>query len=96
MSGRARYAAILRTPHVAPLLLASMLARLPYGVYALARDPVPRPRRATPTRWRGSSTARSASARRSASPLQSRLIDRFGQRRVLLPAAVLDATATAR
>src|SRR5829696_6764063 len=36
MSGRARYAAILRTPHVAPLLGASMLARLPYGMFALA------------------------------------------------------------
>ena len=45
-------------------------------------------------RWPGSSTARSASARRSACRCQSRLIDRFGQRRVLLPAAVLDATAT--
>jgi len=36
MSGTARYATILRTPHVAPLLLASMLARLPFGLYALA------------------------------------------------------------
>src|SRR5829696_2080706 len=36
MSGRARYAAILRTPHVAPLLVASMLARLPFGMYALS------------------------------------------------------------
>ena len=36
MSGRARYAAVLRMPHVAPLLFASMLARLPFGLYALA------------------------------------------------------------
>src|SRR5215207_9432209 len=36
MSGSARYAAILRLPHVAPLLAASMLARLPFGLYALA------------------------------------------------------------
>ena len=36
MSGRARYAEILRAPHVASLLGASMLARLPYGMFALA------------------------------------------------------------
>jgi hypothetical protein len=31
-----RCAEVLRAPHVTPLLLASMLAQLPYGVYALA------------------------------------------------------------
>jgi hypothetical protein len=36
MSGAARYAAVLRTPHVTPLLVASMLARLPYGLFGLA------------------------------------------------------------
>jgi hypothetical protein len=36
MSGRARYTAVLRMPHVAPLLVASMLARLPFGMYGLA------------------------------------------------------------
>jgi len=36
MSGRAPYAAILRAPHVAPLLVASMLARLPFGMFTLA------------------------------------------------------------
>ena len=59
MSGRARYAAILRAPHVAPLLLASMLARLPYGLYALAAI-LYLARRATPTRSPAWSTARSA------------------------------------
>jgi len=36
MSGRDRCSAILRTPHVTPLLAASMLARLPFGMFALA------------------------------------------------------------
>ena len=36
MSGLRRYREILSVPYVTPLLLASMLARLPYGVYALA------------------------------------------------------------
>ena len=36
MSGAGRYLTILRAKHVTPLLLASMLARLPFGMYALA------------------------------------------------------------
>ena len=94
MSGTARYAAILRAPHVTPLLLASMLARLPYGVYALAvilylsaGARLLRGRRPGRRRVR-------ASAPPSACRGQGRLIDRFGQRRVLVPAALLDATAT--
>jgi len=93
MSGAARYAAILRAPHVAPLLLASMLARLPYGLFALAailylaeaRDSY-----AVAGLVDGAFGLGAAAG----APLQSRIIDRFGQARVLLPAAVLDATAT--
>ena len=36
MSARARYARILRTPHVRPLVIAAMVARLPIGMDSLA------------------------------------------------------------
>ena len=93
MTGTARYAAILRAPHVTPLLLASMLARLPYGVYALAvilylsaeRDSYA---------LAGLVDGAFAIGAAVGVPGQGRLIDRFGQRRVLVPAALLDATAT--
>ena len=93
MSGRARYATILRTPHVAPLLAASMLARLPFGVYALAvvlylaeaRDSY-----AIAGLVDGAFGVGAAVG----IPVQSRLIDRFGQRTVLLPLALVDASAT--
>jgi MFS family permease len=93
MSGRARYAAILRTPHVAPLLVASMLARLPFGMYALAlvlylaheRDSF-----AVAGLVDGAFGIGAAIGM----PLQSRAIDRLGQRRVLLPLALVDAAAT--
>jgi MFS family permease len=93
MSGRARYAAILRTPHVAPLLVASMLARLPFGMYALSlvlylaheRDSF-----AVAGLVDGAFGIGAAIG----SPLQSRLIDRLGQRRVLLPLAIADGAAT--
>src|SRR5215207_3157401 len=94
MSGRARYAAILRMPHVAPLLVASMLARLPFGIHALAlvlylaqeRDSF-----AVAGLVDGAFGIGAAIG----SPLQSRLIDRLGQRRVLLPLAFGEAVATA-
>src|ERR671913_490427 len=93
MSGTARYAAILRTPHVAPLLLASMLARLPFGLYALAvvlylaeaRDSY-----AVAGLVDGAFGLGAAIG----VPVQSRLIDRFGQRSVLVPMAIVDASST--
>src|SRR5215207_7701723 len=94
MSGRARYAAILRTPHVAPLLVASMIARLPFGMYALGlvlylaqeRDSFA---------VAGLVDGAFAIGAAVGSPLQSRLIDRLGQRGVLLPLAIAQAGATA-
>jgi MFS family permease len=93
MSGRARYVAVLRMPHVAPLLIASMLARLPFGMYALAlvlylaheRDSF-----AVAGLVDGAFGIGAAIG----SPLQSRLIDRVGHRRVLLPLALVDVAAT--
>ena len=93
MSGRARYAAILRAPHVAPLLFASMLARLPYGLYALAAILYLAEARDSYA-VAGLVDGAFAIGAAVGVPLQSRLIDRLGQRRVLLPAALLDALAT--
>jgi MFS family permease len=94
VSGLARYRAILQVPHVTPLLLASMLARLPYGVYALA---VILYLSAARDSYAVAGLVDGAFGLGAAfgAPLQSRLIDRVGQRRVLLPAAVLDVAATA-
>jgi MFS family permease len=93
MSGRARYAAILRAPHVAALLGASMLARLPYGLYALAAILYLAEARDSYA-VAGLVDAAFAIGAGVGTPWQSRLIDRFGQARILLPAAILDATAT--
>ena len=93
MSGRARYAAVLRLPHVAPLLVASMLARLPYGVYALAAILYLAEARDSYA-VAGLVDGAFAIGAAVGAPAQSRWIDRIGQRRVLLPAALLDAAAT--
>jgi len=93
MSGRARYVAILRTPHVAPLLVASMLARLPFGMFALAIVLYIAQERGSFAVAGLVDGAFGIGAAISA-PLQSRVIDRLGQRRVLLPLAVIDACAT--
>jgi MFS family permease len=93
MSGRARYAAILRMPHIAPLLVASMLARLPYGLFALAAILYLAEARGSYA-VAGLVDGAFAIGAAVGTPWQSRLIDRLGQRRVLLPAALLDAVAT--
>ena len=36
MSARARYARVLRTPHVLPLMASALVARLPIGIDSLA------------------------------------------------------------
>jgi predicted MFS family arabinose efflux permease len=94
MSGRARYAAILRTPHVAPLLVASMLARLPFGMFALALVLYMAEERGSYA-VAGLVDGAFGIGAAIGLPLQSRAMDRLGQRRVLLPLALLDAAATA-
>src|SRR3954470_13559479 len=92
MSGRDRYAAVLGRPHVLPLVLASMLARLPVGIEGLAVV-------LYISQARGSFAAAGlvsggfAIGAALGAPLQSRLIDRMGQRAVLLPAALGNAAA---
>ena len=93
VSGTARYKDVLGAPDVTPLLLASMLARLPFGIFALAsvlylsheRDSY-----AVAGLVDGAFGIGAALG----VPVQSRWMDRFGQRRILLPLAVLDATFT--
>jgi MFS family permease len=93
MSGRARYAEILRAPHVVPLLGASMLARLPYGMFALALVLYLVEERGS-FAVAGLVDGAFGIGAAIGSPLQSRVIDRLGQGRVLLPLACVDAIAT--
>ena len=88
-----RYAEVLRAPHVTPLLLASMLARLPYGVYALAAILYLSAARGS---YGVAGLVDGAFGLGAAvgAPWQSRLIDRAGQRRVLVVAASVDVAAT--
>ena len=81
-------------PHVAPLLAASMLARLPFGMYALAVVLYMAQERGS-FAVAGLVDGAIGIGAAIGSPLQSRVIDRHGHRRVLLPLAVLDVTATA-
>jgi MFS family permease len=94
VSGAARYAAILRTRHVAPLLAASMVARLPFGMFALALVLYMAEERGS-FAVAGLVDGAFGIGAAIGSPLQSRAIDRLGQRRVMLPLAVVDAGATA-
>jgi MFS family permease len=93
MAGVGRYADVLRAPHVAPLLLASMLARLPYGVYALAAILYLADARGSYA-VAGLVDGAFGLGAAAGAPWQSRLIDRLGQRRVLVVAATVDVAAT--
>ena len=94
MSARARYAAILRAPHVAPMLVASMLARLPFGMFALALVLYLVEERGS-FAIAGLVDGAFGIGAAIGAPTQSRLIDRLGQRRVLLPIAAVDSSAVA-
>ena len=92
MSGRERYAAVLRVPHVLPLVLASMLARLPTGIEGLAVVLyISQARGSFATA--GLVSGGFALGAAAGGPLQSRLIDHMGQRAVLVPAALGNAAA---
>jgi MFS family permease len=94
VSGASRYAAILRTRHVAPLIAASMLARLPFGMFALALVLYMAEERGS-FAVAGLVDGAFGVGAAVGSPVQSRAIDRLGQRKVMLPLALVDAGATA-
>jgi MFS family permease len=88
VSARARYARILRTPHVMPLMVAALVARLPIGIHSLAIVLFLRERTGSYA-VAGVVAAAFALGAGAGAPLAGRLIDRFGQGRVLVPSALL-------
>jgi MFS family permease len=85
-----RYAEVLREPHVAALIAATLLARFPIGINALAVVLYLRERTgsfAVAGVVAGSLAAGSAFG----APVQGRLVDSFGQRRVLVPLGMIHA-----
>jgi MFS family permease len=87
-----RYLDLIRTPGVAPLLVAGALARLPYGMYVLALVLL--------LRAEGFSFAEvgvvggaSGAAVGLTAPLVGRAVDRLGQTRVLVAGACVTVAA---
>jgi len=89
-SARARYARILRTPHVLPLMAAALIARMPIGIDSLAIVLFLRQRTGSYAAA-GIVSAAFALGGGAGAPLSGRLIDRFGQGRVLVPLALVHA-----
>jgi MFS family permease len=87
-----RYGEILRSPHVAALAGSALLARLPVGINALAIVLYLRDRTGSFVIAGVVAGALSAGSGIGA-PVQGRLVDRIGARRVLLPLAVVHAVA---
>ena len=94
MSGRARYARVLRTPHVLPLMTAALVARLPIGIDSLAIVLFLRDRTGSYA-TAGVVSAAFALGSGVGAPVSGRLIDRFGQGRVLVPLSLVHAGALA-
>jgi MFS family permease len=87
-----RYAALLREPHVAALIAATLLARFPIGINALAIILYLRAERGS-FAVAGAVAGALAAGSGVGAPVQGRLVDRFGQRRVLVPLGVVHAAA---
>ncbi len=88
------YAALLRAPHVARLLLGTLLGRLPAGMTALVIALALREAGAPYSRI-GLATAAYAIAAAVGGPVLGRLVDLTGQPRVLLASAALAGTGYA-
>ncbi len=86
-----QYARVLRTPGVAPLFAVTVLGRIPIGLIGLALVLFLQEQKGSFAVAGGAAAAFAAGAG-IAAPLQGRLIDRRGQRRVLLPLAAGNAT----
>jgi len=89
-SARARYARILRTPHVLRLMGAALIARLPIGIDSLAIVLFLRQQTGSYA-TAGIVSAAFALGGGAGAPLLGRLIDRFGQGPVLVPLALAHA-----
>jgi MFS family permease len=86
----ARYRTLLCTEGVRELLVSSVLARLPLGMNSLAILLLVRARTDS-FLAAGLAVGAFTAASAAAAPVQGRLLDRFGQRRVLLPCALGEA-----
>jgi MFS family permease len=89
-----RYLLVLRKPHVLPLVLSSVLARMPIGVLALALVLFLREHTGSYSAA-GAVAGAFAFANAFAAPVLGRLIDRLGQTRVLVPATFVHVAALA-
>ena len=87
-----RYLEVLRVPHVAALVGATLLARFPIGINALAVILYLRERTGS-FAVAGVVAGSLAAGSGVGAPVQGRLVDRFGQRRVLPPLALVHAAA---
>ena len=87
-----RYAAVLRVPHVAALIAATLLARFPIGINALALVLYLRAERGS-FAVAGAVAGALAAGSGIGAPVQGRLVDAFGQRRVLVPLGIVHAAA---
>ena len=87
-----RYAAVLRVPHVASLIAATLIARFPIGINALALILYLRHQTGS-FAVAGVVAGGLAAGAGIGAPVQGRLVDGFGQRRVLVPLAVVHAAA---
>ncbi|MET0730953.1 MAG: MFS transporter [Solirubrobacterales bacterium] len=85
-----RYADILRSPHVGALVSSALLARLPIGINALAIVLYLREQTGS-FAVAGVVAGTLAAGSGVGAPVQGRLVDRIGARRVLLPLAILHA-----
>src|SRR3954451_5825645 len=92
LTGRGRYAALLGTPYVRPMLALSVLARLPLGINALAIVLLMR-HEGYSYGAAGAAAGALAIGVGASGPYISRLIDRHGQRVVLAPLAIAHAVA---
>lgn len=89
-----RYRLLLRHPGVPRLVVSVLIGRIPIGIFSLAI--VLLVRQATGSfAQAGIASAAWALGAGVVAPLQGRLVDRFGQPAVLIPSAVLNATAVA-
>lgn len=91
MRGAQRYGALLRTPHVAAVTGAALLARIPIGIIGLALVLFLREERGSYA-TAGAVAAAFAVGSSCAAPYVGRLVDRLGPARVLIPGSVVHAT----